>query len=167
MQGRLCSFSTPMKANFSQPRSSSALTSNSLLAAVLYSGEMQLLMEVMLAEEEVLAQIAWDICRGFLNIKAVTTMWILCKMWEHHLQTLGLGGGDAHCQQALILFTCWPGVPLAIRTVVQCAHRMPLPASRSERRWRISLVHTAPLCTGLCHSGVLKGTVENLGEYYF
>lgn len=104
MQGRLCSFSTPMKANFSQPRSSSALTSNSLLAAVLYSGEMQLLMEVMLAEEEVLAQIAWDICRGFLNIKAVTTTWILCKMWEHHLQTLGLGGGDAHCQQALILY---------------------------------------------------------------
>ena len=117
MQGKLCSFSTPMRANFTQPRSSSALTSNALLAAFLHSGEMQLLMEVMLTEEKVLAQIAWDICRGFLNVKGETTTWILCKMWEHHLQTLVLGSGDAYCKQALICSTCWPGVPLTIRTV--------------------------------------------------
>lgn len=40
-----------------------------LLAVFLYPGEMQLLTEDIITEEEVLAQIAWDICKGFLNTK--------------------------------------------------------------------------------------------------
>lgn len=35
----------------------------------LYPGETQLLKEDIITEEEVLAQIAWDICKRFLNIK--------------------------------------------------------------------------------------------------
>lgn len=85
-----------MKINFTQPWSSSAVTNNPLVAAFLYSGEMKWLVEVMLIEEEVLTQIAWDICRGFRNIKADT--WILCKTWEQHLETLG--SGDAYRKQS-------------------------------------------------------------------
>lgn len=40
-----------------------------MLAVFLYPREMQLLKEDIITEEEVLAQIAWDICKGFLNIK--------------------------------------------------------------------------------------------------
>lgn len=157
MQGKLCSFSTPMKANFTQPRSSSALTSNPLVACVsLFWG----IAEVMLTEEEVLAQIAWDVCRGFLNIKAETTTRILCKMWEHHLQTVVLCSRDAYCKQALTFSTCWPGIPLTIGTVVQRAHRTR--DCQFPEHGCASLVCTDPLCTD---SGIweLNGTVENLG----
>lgn len=111
----------------------------------------------MLTEEEVLAQIAWDICRGFLNIKADTTTRISCKMWEHHLQTLVLGSGDIYCKQAFISSTAAP----ASHSQSELLSNVPI-LCRIDSFLNTGAFQSPALHRALAYGG-LKGTVGDLG----